>query len=146
MKTLFNCIAILIILISCTPSPKFKRGGKAKAPPKKEEVLANRPGVSDVQVGIASYYGEEFHGKPTASGEIFDMHKQSAAHRTYPLGTRARVTNLQNGKSVVVKINDRGPFVSGRIMDLSYGAAQALGFVDQGTARVKIEVLEWGKK
>ncbi len=95
-----------------------------------------------VQEGIASWYGPQFQGKRTASGEIFDMHKLTAAHRTLPLGTRVRVINLENGRSVIVRINDRGPFVKQRIIDLSYAAAKRLGFVHKGTAHVRLEVLE----
>ncbi len=90
-------------------------------------------------VGIASFYARDFHGKQTASGEIFNMRRCSAAHRTLPFNTFVRVTNLSNGKRVIVKINDRGPFVSGRIIDLSYGAAKRLGFVRDGVTKVKLE-------
>ncbi len=93
------------------------------------------------QVGMASWYGEEFHGRLTASGEIFDMHKLTAAHRELPLGTRVRVTNLKNRKRVVVKVNDRGPFVQGRIIDLSYGAAKKIGMLADGVVKVRIEVV-----
>jgi rare lipoprotein A len=94
------------------------------------------------ETGVAAWYGKDFHGKKTASGEIFDMNALSAAHRTLPLGTMIRVTNLDNFKSIKVRINDRGPFVRNRILDLSLGAAKELGFIAQGTARVKIETLE----
>lgn len=97
-----------------------------------------------VEEGIASYYSYEFHGRKTANGEIFDKDKPSAAHRTFPLGTIARVTNLKNGKSIILRINDRGPFKSGRIIDVSYAAAVQLDFVKEGTAKVRIEVLEYG--
>ncbi|RKX71460.1 hypothetical protein DRP53_01395 [candidate division WOR-3 bacterium] len=96
---------------------------------------------SSSSYGKASWYGKEFHGKRTASGEIFNMYAFTAAHRTLPFGTKVRVTNLANGKSVVVKINDRGPFVRGRIIDLSYAAAKKIGLVRMGVAKVKIEVL-----
>ena len=94
------------------------------------------------ETGTASWYGREAHGKTTASGEVFDMNDMSAAHRTLPLGTVIRVTNLDNYRSVTVKVNDRGPFVKNRIIELSYGAAKELGFIAQGTAQVKIETLE----
>ncbi|HEY9188004.1 MAG TPA: septal ring lytic transglycosylase RlpA family protein [Ignavibacteria bacterium] len=94
--------------------------------------------------GYASYYSYEFHGKKTANGEIFDKDKPSAAHRTLPLGTIARVTNLKNGKSIILRINDRGPFKSGRILDLSYAAAVQLDFVKEGITKVRIDVLEYG--
>jgi rare lipoprotein A (peptidoglycan hydrolase) len=92
--------------------------------------------------GEASWYGPGFHGKKTASGEIFDQTKFTAAHKTLPLGSRARVTNIQNGNSVEVEINDRGPFVEGRILDLSRAAARALGFISSGTAPVRLELLD----
>lgn len=93
---------------------------------------------------MASWYGEPFHGRATASGEIYDMHGLTAAHRDLPLGTRAEVKNLDNGRQVEVVVNDRGPFVRGRILDLSYGAARQLGMVGAGLARVEIRVLEVG--
>jgi rare lipoprotein A len=91
--------------------------------------------------GMASWYGQQHQGRPTASGEAFDMNKLTAAHRTLPFGTRLRVTNVENGKSVVVRVNDRGPHVPGRVLDLSYRAAQALGMTDTGVARVEVVVL-----
>lgn len=94
--------------------------------------------------GLASWYGKAHHGQLTASGERFDMHALTAAHRTLPFGTVVRVTNLKSGKSVNVRINDRGPFHRDRIIDLSYEAARKLGFVRRGAARVKITVIERG--
>lgn len=108
--------------------------------------IPSPPSPAPVQVysetGIASWYGKELHHKKTASGKVFDMEGISAAHRTLPLGTMVRVTNLDNLKSIKVKINDRGPFIKSRILDLSYGAAKKLDFVAQGTTRVRIETLE----
>jgi len=94
------------------------------------------------QRGLASWYGERFQGKPTASGEPFDMYAFTAAHRTLAFGTRVRVTNPANGRSVVVRINDRGPWVDGRIIDLSYAAARELGIIEAGVARVELRVLD----
>jgi rare lipoprotein A len=91
--------------------------------------------------GIASYYADEFNGRRTASGETYDMHDLTAAHRTLPFNTRVRVTNLANNRSVVVRINDRGPFVGDRIIDLSLRAAQELSMIGPGTARVSLEIL-----
>ena len=93
------------------------------------------------QQGVASWYGKEFHGRKTSNGETYDMYAMTAAHKTLPLGVNVRVTDLNNGRSVVVRINDRGPFVAGRIIDLSYAAARDLGIVDTGTAPVRIEAL-----
>lgn len=94
--------------------------------------------------GVASYYGGKFHGRKTASGERFNKWAMTAAHKTLPLGTKVRVTNLRNGESVDVKINDRGPYAKGRVIDLSRGAAEEIGMVRAGTAKVKVEVI--GKK
>ena len=96
---------------------------------------------SGVEVGVASWYGQEFHGRPTSSREVFNMNDMTAAHRTLPFGTHVMVTNLENDRSVVVRINDRGPFVRGRIIDLSYAAARVLGLIGPGTARVRLENL-----
>lgn len=91
--------------------------------------------------GVASWYGKEFHGKLAANGELFDMTAYTAAHRKLPLGSLVRVVNLTNGKSVQVRINDRGPYVSGRMLDLSQAAARELGMIDAGTSAVQIEVI-----
>jgi peptidoglycan lytic transglycosylase len=100
------------------------------------------PGYSEI--GLASWYGEPYHGRPTASGERYDMWQMTAAHRTLPFGTRVRVTNRDTGRSATVLINDRGPFVSGRILDLSRGAAEALGAVAAGVIPVRLEVVAVG--
>jgi rare lipoprotein A len=97
-------------------------------------------------VGNASWYGRKFHGRLTSSGEPFDMYQLTAAHRTLPIPTFARVTNLDNGRSTIVRINDRGPFHDNRIIDLSYAAAVKLGYAALGTARVRVEVLEPGRR
>lgn len=90
--------------------------------------------------GLASWYGPGFHGRRTASGEVFDMHAMTAAHRSLAMGTYVRVTNLQNNRTTVVRINDRGPFKKGRVIDLSYQAAQQLGMVEAGVVPVRLEV------
>jgi len=92
--------------------------------------------------GTASWYGRDFHGKKTANGELYDMHTLSAAHKTLPLPTLVRVTNLDNGRSVIVRINDRGPFVKNRLIDLSWAAARELGYDVRGTARVRVQTLD----
>lgn len=97
--------------------------------------------VGDGQDGIASWYGPDFHAKKTSNGEIYNMFAQTAAHKTLPMNTMVRVDNLENGKSTVVRINDRGPFVSGRIIDLSNKAAHDIDMVKKGTARVKLTIL-----
>jgi rare lipoprotein A len=96
------------------------------------------------QAGVASWYGPGFHGKATASGVIYNQHDLTAAHQTLPLGTRVMVTNLDNGKSIEVLINDRGPFAKGRIIDLSFAAGQSLGMIRAGTIPVRLEVVDSG--
>ena len=98
--------------------------------------------VSSTQIGIASYYGAKWHGRTTANGEKMDIHAHTAAHKTLPFHTRARVTLLSTGKSVIVRINDRGPFVKGRIIDLRDEAAKRIGLMDKGIGRVKVEILK----
>ena len=102
---------------------------------------AIRPNSKPYQVGTASWYGEDFEGKPTASGEPFNMYDLTAAHPSLPLGTLVKVTNLRNRRAVVVRINDRGPIVPGRIIDVSYSAAKVLKFQGQGVQRVRLDVV-----
>lgn len=121
--------------------PRSKHGNKSPytVNGKSYRIMATAEGYSEE--GIASWYGAKFHGHSTSNGEIFDMNKISAAHKTLPLPTWVKVTNLDNGESINVRVNDRGPFHGGRIIDLSYAAAVKLGFQDKGTARVKVETL-----
>jgi rare lipoprotein A len=98
--------------------------------------------VGSTQIGKASWYGKQFHGRTTASGEEYNMFYFTAAHRSLPLGTWIKVTNLKNSKWVVVRVNDRGPYAGNRILDLSYAAAQSLGFRAKGIQKVKIEVVD----
>jgi rare lipoprotein A len=113
-------------------------GGCAGMHPRLPEA---RPEPFAVQTGYASFYARAHHGRRTASGERFNMRAMTAAHRSLPFGTRVRVVNLENGREAVVRINDRGPRKHERIIDLSYAAARKLGFVRQGTTRVRVEVL-----
>ena len=129
-------------MISCGPTAVYGDYVNSDGMTRKEiESIQNHP---HVQIGISSYYGKEFHKKRTASGQIFDMHKISAAHKTLPLGRKIRVTNLKNGRSLTMTIIDRGPFVKGRILDVSYKAARKLSFVNEGTTKVRIDVLRLG--
>jgi rare lipoprotein A len=100
------------------------------------------PGKGNVQTGLASWYGPDFHGKPTSNREIYNMNDMTAAHKTLPFGTKVMVTNLDNGRAAVVRINDRGPFVGGRIIDLSYAAARILDMVGPGVVPVRVEILK----
>jgi rare lipoprotein A len=129
VRTLLRCLLVASLLTSCTrqPSPP-----SVPAPP--------APG-RHIQYGLASWYGREWYGQRTASGEIYDSGQLTAAHRTAPLGTHALVTNLENGRTVRVRINDRGPASVGRVLDLSHAAARQLGMVRDGVVRVKIEFL-----
>ncbi|MEX6508205.1 septal ring lytic transglycosylase RlpA family protein [Jiella sp. M17.18] len=98
-------------------------------------------GTRHTLVGSASYYGRDFHGRRTADGERFNMNAMTAAHKTLPFGTKVKVTNERNGRSVVVRINDRGPYHGGRIIDLSRAAAKRIGMINSGTAKVRLDIL-----
>jgi rare lipoprotein A len=101
--------------------------------------------AAPVSEGYAAWYGKELQGRPTASGELFDMNKMTAAHRDFPMNSLVLVKNLENGKKAMVKVNDRGPYVEGRVMDVSYSAARELGFAEKGTARVQLELVQAGE-
>ena len=101
-----------------------------------------RPDSSNAETGIASYYSDKFQGRQTASGELFDMHQLTAAHPTCKFGTRVKVTHLGNNRSVIVRINDRGPFIKGRVIDLSLAAARELQMVASGLAQVRVEIMD----
>ncbi|NOZ08162.1 MAG: septal ring lytic transglycosylase RlpA family protein [FCB group bacterium] len=145
-KLFLLAFAGIFLTFSCTPSPRYGAGSthtkNASGKPKKSSV--KQVHHKKVMTGIASYYGRDFHGKLTANGEVYDMYGLTAAHKTLPLNTIVRVTNLDNDKSLILRINDRGPYIEGRILDCSYGAAKKLGYLKAGTARVRIEVIEWG--
>ena len=141
-------LALFILLAACgprhvvterrTPLPEKKEVTKESSVP---ETKLEKMDSKWVQYGVASWYGGEFHGRPTSSGEVYDMNQLTCAHNTLPLGTTVMVTNLENGRSLELKVNDRGPFVKERIIDVSYAAAQMLGMWAKGTAPVKIEVI-----
>jgi rare lipoprotein A len=137
-----NILVIFAIVTSLAAAPQSSSPGstspKAASPSSSSQVKH----AKTYQVGRASWYGKFFHGKLTASGEPYDMFLVTAAHRSLPLGTQLRVTNLKNGRSIVVRVNDRGPVPEGRIIDLSYAAAQVLGFRRGGTARVRLQLLD----
>jgi len=119
---------------------KGKRGGPGQPNSRARYPLVGKQGYEER--GIASWYGPSFHGRTTSSGEIFDMYKISAAHKLLPMHAKLSVTNLENGRSLVLTVNDRGPYVAGRILDLSYAAARNLDMVNQGLARVLIRTSE----
>ena len=160
-------LLITVLLGACSTAPKIEKDGAGKridtsvipnATPKSEPIT-NAGNKSPYQVfgktyrvlpsskgykatGIASWYGTKFHGRLTSNGEVYNMYGMTAAHKSLPIPSYARVTNIENGKSVVVRINDRGPFHGARLIDLSYVAAMKLGYADKGTAKVLIEVID----
>ncbi len=144
------CTLVFLYLNGCarvrplSPPPKTPAKAPGQSPPYKVMGKWYHPlphSVGFSQKGLASWYGKKFHGRKTSSGEIYNMYGVSAAHKTLPLGTYVKVHNLKNHKKIDVRINDRGPFVRGRIIDLSYGAAKKLGIVGTGTAPVEIIAL-----
>ncbi len=156
----------LSLLVSCASSPKFTRNkprettkakteepetryskNENKETSKKENVHVyhNLSESLETVTGYASYYADDFDGKKTANGETFNMYELTAAHKTYPFNTMIRVTNLSNNKSIIVRINDRGPFVDDRIIDLSLGAAMQLDMLNSGVQKVQLDVIEWGE-
>lgn len=168
LKVPLAALALLVMATGCAPLPE-KDGGPSepvdlshvREPVPKDEppsrygnpdsyvVFGSRYHVLDSAVGyrkrgIASWYGTKFHGRRTSSGEPFDMYRMTAAHKTLPLPTYARVTNLDNGRSITVRINDRGPFKDNRLIDLSYAAAKRLGIADAGTGLVEVEAITPG--
>ncbi len=136
-------VAAALLLAACTAAPPTHVPYKLGKPYRASGVwYVPRANPNYDAVGVASWYGGRYHGRRTASGQIFNMHAFTAAHPTLPFGTRVRVTNLANGRSVVVTINDRAPFVKGRIIDVSRHVARRLGFQHRGTARVRVRVVD----
>jgi peptidoglycan lytic transglycosylase len=137
-------ILFAIVGLRAAQGPNSSEASSAPTRPIQPEVRKQAAKNKPYQVGTASWYGEFFDGKPTASGEDYDMYDMTAAHPTLPLGSYVKVTNLHNGRAVVVKVNDRGPIVQGRIIDLSYGAAQVLEFRDHGLQKVRLDLVKRG--
>ncbi len=138
MRFITNSLGVILVsmlLAGCTASPRFT-----------SEKFSNETNDTHLlmQEGVASYYADEFNGRQTSNGETYDMNEMTAAHQTLPFSTRVRVTNIENGRTVIVRINDRGPFKDDRIIDLSLAAAKSLELIGPGTARVKLEVVELG--
>lgn len=156
----FFRLSVIIVcgsILACSSSPRFVRDGTKsvkgttapaaveKDPPEKPATIRPSSGKALLTLeGVASYYADDFHGKLTSNGETFNMNDFTAANRTLPFGTRILVTNLNNGKTVTVRVNDRGPYVEGRLIDLSLAAAKQIDLIQTGTARVRLEVLQWG--
>lgn len=156
-KRVLVLLSCFLFLWACGPKHRVKVERDISAPPsvrpretmkgeplrerrrEKIEAETEKRETRFVQYGIASWYGPDFHGKPTSSGEIYDMYELSCAHNSLPLGAVVIVTNLENGKSLELRVNDRGPFAKGRIIDVSYAAARILGIWEKGTAPVRVE-------
>ena len=146
----FFIVAVLqcSLLLGCTMPPIIKPpDAKPKLGPNQYEIFGQvyeimQENVGYLEIGVASWYGKKFHGRLTAMGETYDMFGLTAAHKALPLPTVVKVTNLDNGQSIVVRVNDRGPFHDDRLIDLSWGAAKALGFENQGTAPVVVEAMD----
>lgn len=144
MIRLIACVCCFVLMWGCSAKSPAHKGGSAGSRPytvrgKTYYPLKSAHGF--VEEGVASWYGPGFHGKTTANGETYNQYAMTAAHKLLPLGTEIRVTHLENGKSVLVRVNDRGPFVDDRIIDLSRAAASRLEMMNTGTARVRIQSL-----
>jgi len=133
---------LILFFTACSSSSRFS-SEKSTKPTVKYSIANKKTGDNSAinLQGMASYYGPKYHGRKTSSGEVFDMYQLTAAHREFAFGTKLRVTNLENGKSVVVRVNDRGPFVGDRIIDLSYAAAKQIEMLSTGVVEVKLEKL-----
>ena len=152
----FFVFLLLLGFVSCVSSPRFHSTKVVKEEPRDVrffslendesiiDTLHNLPNEIESVTGFASFYSDEFDGKTTANGETYNMYELTAAHRTYPFNTMIRVVNLANDKTVIVRINDRGPVPENRIIDLSLGAAIQLGMDKTGIQEVRLEIIEWG--
>jgi rare lipoprotein A len=139
LKILLSALLIVVFFLLTACGPRYTVRER-RIPPPEEEIRIEKRETRQVQQGIASWYGKDFHGRQTSSGEVYNMYQLTCAHPTLPLGTMVMVTNLENGRSVELRVNDRGPFVKGRIVDVSYAAAKMLDMAEKGTAPVKVEV------
>ena len=137
-------IVLSVVSLGAAQRPISSESGTRPNVPKRAVLESRKRAGSPkpYQVGTASWYGSYFHGRPTASGEPYNMYDLTAAHRSLPLGTWVRVTNLRNGRAVIVRINDRGPYVAPRIIDVSYSVARILEFKAQGLQRVRLDVVQ----
>jgi rare lipoprotein A len=149
-KKIWILFVSILFVAGCSSSPRFHSGRKEIPNNNSHSVRYNntsakKDSVLETKYGVASYYADKFHGKITYSGEVYDMNGISAAHPFYPMGTVVRITNLTNNKTVTLTINDKMPYREDRIIDLSLGAAKALGMENEGITNIKLEVLKWGK-
>jgi len=142
----FILISAIVFALGCSANIQYTTKGKAPRDvhqkfTTEEGEFTTKEQPENVSYMVTSYYGQKFHGRSTANGEVFDMNKFTGAHKTLPFETKLRVTNEDNGKSVVIKINDRGPFIKGRELDLSKAAAQEIGLIPYGVKKLKVEIL-----
>ncbi|HMY11202.1 MAG TPA: septal ring lytic transglycosylase RlpA family protein, partial [Turneriella sp.] len=150
MKVSILFLALFALIACRAPQARTNPQDPAQQARSEDPVMQDGAASDDkaaapVSEGYASWYGKELQGRPTASGELFDMNKMTAAHRDFPMNSLVLVKNLENGKKTMVKVNDRGPYVEGRVMDVSYSAARELGFAEKGTARVQLELVQAGE-
>ncbi len=129
----------ILLYYNCAPSARFSSNSSNN-----QKSTSTEYKEGEVLYGESSYYADKFHGRKTANGEIFDMYKKTAAHKTLPFNTMLEVTNLENNQSVIVRVNDRGPYKKGRILDISYGAAREIDMISSGVVKVRIKILKWG--
>ncbi len=153
VKSIKFLVVFLLIFsfVGCSSTIRFTSELNKSFNSRNEKVQINSPSkinnpfgeeqIGTKYYGVASFYGDEFNGRPTSDGDIYDRNKFTAAHREFPFGTKLKVTNLKNSKFVYVIVNDRGPFVNGRMIDLSYAAAQAIDMIQDGVAEVEIEIV-----
>lgn len=134
---IFLVLSAMLLISACGSAPKFTKNN--------EKTVSRFPSAGKIWTGTASYYADEYHGRKTANGEIYDMNKLTAAHTDLPFNTIVKVTNLKNSKTVTVRINDRMPEFKNRVIDLSYGAAKVIDMVADGIVEVRLEILEAGK-
>ncbi len=143
-KTFIFIFVFLYSLMACSANVQYR---KSRADSSSGSTYSSRKYyVGQVIKGMSSYYGKKFHGRKTSNGDVFDMYKLTAAHRFLPFNTIIEVTNLANNRSVRVRVNDRGPFVGNRILDLSYAAARKIGLTGAGVGKVQIRIIRLGEK
>ena len=143
MRSLIILFLGTILLVSCTSNIRYHSGVTNGYVESVESVgLSSTANVGESFTGVSSYYADKFHGRKTANGEIFNMYKMTCAHKTLPFGTKLKVTNISNDLSVIVTVNDRGPYAHGRVLDLSKAAAEKIDLIKSGTAKVKCEIIK----
>lgn len=151
MKPFLLLFIATVLVCSCSPSPRYTiekitenntKIATSESAVKGDQLPEERLPVGTKIRGLASYYADDYNGKPTSNGEIFDMYGLTCAHKTLPFQTWLEVKNLSNSKTVIVRVNDRGPFIEGRIIDLSYGAAKEIGMLGSGVEEVEITVIK----